>query len=69
VNAASDGDHKAMITAAKSDVADLAALLARGFLRLNRTAPERAVFPTQEPHVVLDVVAQESPHDRAHGRS
>ena len=45
-----------------AELADLATILARAYLRLTQTAQNDAVFKDGEPHKGLDVSAMESPH-------
>jgi len=64
--------ERASKRAVPKDEIELAALLARAVLRLNRTAPERAALRTQEEEKGLEVVVDTGPHvtaDRAHGRA
>ena len=46
----------------KSAFAEVAALLARAYLRLTQKRPNDAVFQTRKPQKELDVSALESPH-------
>lgn len=60
-----------MVTVTRGDIADLAAVFARAYLRLTQKAPNKAVFQGGEPQIPLDVSRGESPHvidESEHGR-
>ena len=55
-------DHLRDLRHLRSDLSELAAILARGLLRLTQKPPNGAVSQAIEPQKPLDVSATESPH-------